>query len=204
MKRKNTVPLLVVAAIVFSGCGNAAPKEDTPKQAAQEKTAENKEAEKKSIEVQENLLSVEITIPASLVGKNIDNAVENAKKKGVSDVKKNDDGSLTYKMSKRKHKEMLDEMKAEIVKQVDEVKDGTTFKSVKNVEYNNDLTEFTITVDEKAFSKSMDGMAGMGLGLTSRFYQIMSGVKPGEDKAVIQYKDSDSGKVIKTVTYPAK
>ncbi|WP_163857920.1 hypothetical protein [Paenibacillus elgii] len=204
MKLKNTVPLLVVAAIVFSGCGNAAPKEDTPKQAAQEKTAENKEAEKKSIEVQENLLSVEITIPASLVGKNIDNAVENAKKKGVSDVKKNDDGSLTYKMSKRKHKEMLDEMKAEIVKQVDEVKDGTTFKSVKNVEYNNDLTEFTITVDEKAFSKSMDGMAGMGLGLTSRFYQIMSGVKPGEDKTVIQYKDSDSGKVIKTVTYPAK
>ncbi|WP_010501133.1 hypothetical protein [Paenibacillus elgii] len=204
MKLKNTVPLLVVAAIVFSGCGNAAPKEDTPKQAAQEKTAENKEAEKKSIEVQENLLSVEITIPASLVGKNIDNAVENAKKKGVSDVKKNDDGSLTYKMSKRKHKEMLDEMKAEIVKQVDEVKDGTTFKSVKNVEYNNDLTEFTITVDEKAFSKSMDGMAGMGLGLTSRFYQIMSGVKPGEDKTVIQYKDSDSGMVIKTVTYPAK
>ncbi|MFB6367300.1 hypothetical protein ACFCP7_25280 [Paenibacillus elgii] len=204
MKLKNTVPLLVVTAIVFSGCGNAALKEDTPKQAAQEKNAENKEAEKKSIEVQENLLSVEITIPASLVGKNIDNAVENAKKKGVSDIKKNDDGSLTYKMSKRKHKEMLDEMKAEIVKQVDEVKDGTKFKSVKNVEYNNDLTEFTITVDEKAFSKSMDGMAGMGLGLTSRFYQIMSGVKPGEDKTVIQYKDSDTGKVIKTVTYPVK
>lgn len=51
------------------------------------------------------LLNVEVTIPATLYkGQDIDSIISEAKNSGIKEVIKNDDGSLTYKMSKSEHK----------------------------------------------------------------------------------------------------
>ena len=123
---------------------------------ANEKADNGKQEDKKTKEtsgavaVDKGLLNVEVTIPASfLEGEDIDTVVANAKEEGIKDVKKNDDGSVTYKMSKAQHKEMMQEMKASVTEYVDELINGEDFASIKDVEYNKDFSKFTLEVTRK-------------------------------------------------------
>src|SRR5690606_39103557 len=77
---------------------------------------------------------VEITLPASFFeGKDIDEMITEAKEEeGVKEVTKNDDGSITYKLTKERHKEMMDEMKKEIDTSIEEMKSGDDFASIKD------------------------------------------------------------------------
>lgn len=64
--------------------------------------------DKSSIEVDKGILNVEITLPASMFeGQDIDETIEEAKKDGIKEAVKHDDGSVTYKMSRSKHNEMM-------------------------------------------------------------------------------------------------
>jgi PBP1b-binding outer membrane lipoprotein LpoB len=113
---------------------------------------ENKEKEKnktQQVNVDKGLLSVTITLPASMFeDQNVDQAIEDAKKEGIT-ATKNSDGSVTYKMSKKKHKEMMQEMKTSVIKTIDDTKSGKDFPSIKDVTYNNDFSEFTLVVDKE-------------------------------------------------------
>ncbi|WP_019241052.1 MULTISPECIES: hypothetical protein, partial [Bacillus] len=153
--------------------------------------------------VDKGLLNVEITIPASFFeGQDLDTVIADAKKDGVSEVTKNDDGSLTYKMSKSKHKELMKELKTNIQKTIDETKNGEDFPSIKDIKANKSYSEFTLEVDQSAFENSMDGFATLTLAMSGMFYQLFDGVDSDDYKVTITLKDQATQKVFNEIVYP--
>ncbi|PLT47575.1 hypothetical protein NYE40_20245 [Paenibacillus sp. FSL W8-1187] len=157
----------------------------------------------KGVEVDKGLLNHEITLPASFFeGQELDAAIEAAKKNGVTDVKRNEDGSVTYKMPRSVHGKMMDEMKASLLTSIDELKAGETFQSVKDIEYSKDFSEFTLIVDQAKFEGSFDAFAAIGVALPAMYYRLFDGVPQDENKVTVKMQDQASGEVFQTVVYP--
>ena len=75
-------------------------------------TSEKETENSAGVQVDEGLLNVDVTLAASFFEDQTEEEIKaEAKENGYSDCKINDDGSVTYTMSKKKHAEMLDEMK---------------------------------------------------------------------------------------------
>lgn len=191
MKKYLLVTIIMLLSVVAVACG----KDDS-------ESAENGTKGEK-VEIDKGLLNVEITLPASMFeGQDAETVIAEAKEEGVDKVVSNNDGSFTYKMSKAKHKELLEDMKATVLEGIEETKSSENFASVEDVTYNKDFTEFTMIVDKAKFENSFDGFAAMGLGISGLYYQMFNGVKEDDVKATITIEDKDSGETIDTVVYP--
>lgn len=146
---------------------------------------------------------VEVTIPALFFeGQDIDSVISKAKNSGIKEIIKNDDGSLTYKMAKPEHEEMMKGLKEGILSNVDEIKASDDFKSVKDITYNKSFSEFTVSVNKKEFESSLDTMASVGLALTGMYYQLFNGADVENYKVTVIFNDESSGEVINTMVYP--
>lgn len=186
---------------VMAACGNEDAAEDQNKDKSEENATEEKSDE--NIEIDKGLLNVEVTLPASMFeGQDIDQVIAEAEAEGVKDVTQNDDGSLTYKMSKAKHKEMLQELKTSIEESTNEMKNGEDYPSIKDVTYNKSFTEFTLVVNRGDFENSMDGFATFGLGISGMYYQMFEGVDQEDYKVTIAIKDEETNEVFDTIVYP--
>jgi len=198
MKKILILPLTLLFSILLVACGQDKESESGNADRASEETKKDE-----SFKVDKGLLNVEVTIPASLLeGQEIDSAITEAKKEGIEEVIKNDDGSVTYKMSKSVHKEMMKEMEKDILETIEEIKTSKDIASIKDVSYNKSFTEFTLTVNKEQFENSFDAMASMGLALTGMYYQLFSGVDSEKFKVTVIFKDESNGEVINTIVYP--
>ncbi|MFF2755091.1 hypothetical protein ACFVR1_15230 [Psychrobacillus sp. NPDC058041] len=205
MKKVLVLILIMLMGSVLVACGKEDTKSIQESDSVQADTEKEEKSETKSekIEVDKGLLNVEIKLPASMFeGQDIESVISEAKKDGVDEVTKNDDGSLTYKMSKAKHKEMLKEMQDSILEGIEETKNSDDFVSIKDVTYNKDFSEFVLLVDKEKFQNSFDGIAGFGLGISGMYFQLFNGVNPDNYKVTIIIKDETSGEVLDTVVYP--
>ncbi|MEA1855560.1 hypothetical protein MKX67_02610 [Cytobacillus sp. FSL W7-1323] len=188
--------LLVLLVIFLVACSNES--------AEGEKSTDQKQEEKEgAVNVDKGLLNVELTLPASFFeGEDIDTVIAEAKKEGVSEVTKNEDGSLTYKMPKSEHKKMMTEMGTSITDSIEEMKSSEDYVSIKDVTHNKSFTEFTLLVDKESYENSMDGFAIFGLGLQGSMYQMFNGANPEDYKVTVSVKDEVTEEVFDEVIYP--
>ncbi|MGE7115045.1 hypothetical protein [Lysinibacillus sp. NPDC047702] len=201
MKKILILPLAMLLSVLLVACSQDKESESGKKSDSADKAAE--ETKDESFKVDKGLLNVEITIPASFfAGQDIESAITEVKKEGVKEVIKNDDGSVTYKMSKSVHKEMMKEMEKSILDTIEEIKTSKDFTSIKDVTYNKSFTEFTITVNKEQFENSFDALASMGLALTGMYYQLFSGIDSEKFKVTVIFKDESNGEVLNTIVYP--
>lgn len=200
MLKKLYLSLLTV--LLLTACGS---KEENKSDVNGLQTSEADSESKKegSLEVDKNLLSVEVTIPASMIqSENIDQVIADAKAEGIEEATQNSDGSVTYKMSKSKHKEMIKEMEGKLKSSIEEMKTSEDLTSIKDITHNKSFSEYTMIVDREAYENSFDGFAAFGLGLSGMMYQLFDGVKPDNYKVTIEVKDESTGEVFDTSTYP--
>lgn len=196
MKKLVSLLFLVFVMVIVSACG----KEEADKKKAEPAKSEQEE---KGVEVEKGLRNVEVTLPASLIGeKDIDELVKEAKAKGVKEVTKNEDGSITYKMSKQEHEKMMQEMEKSVQKYIEETKNDENVSSIKDITHNKSFTEFTLSVDQEKYEKSFDRVAALGLGMSGLYYQVFSGESAEEAKVTISLKNADTGEVFDTIVYP--
>lgn len=142
-------------------------------------------------------------IPATFMeGEDIDTTIAEAEKNGIKNVTQNEDGSVTYKMSKVQHKEMMKEMKTDVLTYVDELMSDEELPSIKDVKSNGSFSEFTVVVDKAAYENSFDGFATLGLAMSGMFYQAFEGKNADNLNVVVQTKDADTGEIIGTVVFP--
>lgn len=147
--------------------------------------------------------SVEIRLPASMFeGQDIDEVIAGAKETGINEVIKNEDGSFTYKMSKATHNEVMKETETEILKFIEDTKNGEDYTSIKDITHNKSFSEFTLVVDQGAYENSLDGFAVFGFGILGMYYQLFDGATPDDLEVTIFIEDVDSGDVFGTVIYP--
>ncbi|WP_342469272.1 hypothetical protein [Ureibacillus sp. FSL K6-3587] len=169
---------------------------------ANEAQQQEKETDSEGINVDKGLFNVEVTLPASFFeGGDIDQSIAEVEKEGI-EVTKNEDGSLTYKMSKTKHKEMMSEMKTSLLETIEDLKNGEDFASIKDVEYNKDFSEFTLWVDRNEYENSFDGFAVFGLGLSGAMYQLFDGADPENYNVRLVVKDEATKEIIGEANYP--
>lgn len=147
---------------------------------------------------------VTITLPASLLeGQNLEEVIQAAKEEGVTDVKENEDGSLSYTMPAKVHREMMDSLKTNLISALNSLTTGDVFTSIKEVSYSDDFTKFTFEVDKEAFLDSLDSFAVFTVVFSSMYYQCLDGVKPEDMALTVDFKDSATEEVFDTKVYPA-
>lgn len=202
LKNLLIVSFVLLLSIFLAACSQNAEKDGGEKEDVAA-VITDKTSDGEPLKVDKGLLNVEVTIPASfLAGQDIDTVIAEAKNEGIKEVIKNDDGSITYKMSKSEHKKMMKEMEEGIIKSVEEIKTGEDFTSIKDVSYNKSFSEFTLSVNQEEFENSLDSIASFGLAVTGMYYQLFNGVNPEKYKVTVIFKNESNGEVINTIVYP--
>lgn len=161
-------------------------------------TPESNKSEK-SLSADKKLLDVEITIPASLLDEEDDFELgQEEKDKGIKQITKNEDGSMTIKMSKKAHKEFLSEMKEAIDENITEIlKDKENCPAFTEITYNDDATVFDIKVDKSLYG-GLDSFYALTFYMAGNMYQAMNAVPESEIKTVVNFIDKDTGEVIES------
>ena len=199
--RKITYTILVILLTFLAACSSNEQNGDSESSANKTETEEQGKGD--NVEVDKGLLNVEITIPASMLeDENTEEEIASAKEQGVKEVTENEDGSLTYKMSKSVHKEMMKEITTTIDETVEETKNSEDYVSIKDITHNDSFTKFTMVVDQEAYENSLDGFATLTLGMSGMIYQMYDGADPEKYTVTIALKDEESGEVFDEILYP--
>ena len=208
MKKAIMLILALVLSFTMIGCGKDPTSSHTDKVSEAEiEAVDNDQEEEGALEVNKKLMNVEVTLPAYFLGVDdeeldIDQVVKDAKEQGIKDVIVNDDGSITYIMSKSKHKEMMGEMQEGITETIENLLSDEDFTSYQDIAANKDFTEFDVVVIRDAYENSFDGFGILGLAFSSLYYQLFDGANPDDYRAVINIMDEATGEIFDTIVYP--
>ena len=147
------------------------------------------------VSVEQNIFDVKITIPADFVEEGTTQASldEEAEKAGYQSAVLNDDGTVTYVMTKKQHEEMMDAIKAELDNSLKEMIDSGTYSSFQDVTVNDDYTEFVVQVSSSELGIE-ESIAVIGFYMFSGIYHAFNGTQP--DDVVVKYVNADTGELI--------
>jgi len=181
-------------------------KEATHKETVQTETQEQVEEEKadnSGIEVDKGLLHIELTFPKEYFEEDeLDALRDEMHEEQNADVKQNEDGSLTVKMSKKDHKSMLHEMKESLEESMKEIVEDEEFSSINDISFNNDFSKFKIIVDEAGYQQSWDGFATLTVGFAGMYYQAFAGKDVEKEKVIIELVNAETNDVFDEIIYP--
>lgn len=185
MKKRNIIYVVFVCVmLLLSACGESAEK--IPENGNEGKT------DASNVKREENIT---IIIPASFVGKDttqeeLDKAVV---EKGFISAMLNEDGSATYVMSKRKHTEVMAQIRETIDSALAEMPLSESYPNVTAVSANEDYTIFTVTTknEEPSLAESFGALA---LYLYGGMYNHYNGTPV--DNVHVDFVNADSGAVI--------
>lgn len=185
--KKRFLAILVVATLTLSlsACGGKADK-DTG--------SDNTEAKNEKIEVDENLFTMELTVPADFVGETTQEELDQtAEEEGIKSITLNEDGSATYVMTKKKHKEMMKEIKSNIDEGLNAMIGSEDYPNFTKVEANKDYTSFTITTTstELDFAESFSVLSFY---MQGGLYNAFNGTPV--DNIHVEFINADTGEVI--------
>lgn len=202
MKKKIvSIILSVCLCCSVTACGNSSNAEQSSNNTSKEVTEQTSEENgtEEELSVDKNLLSVEVTLPASLIGDSESTELtEEAKSHGVKDITKNSDGSITMKMTKAAHKELLDSIKASIDESINEMlADKENCPSFDSITYNDDVTVFDVKVDPAIYG-GMEIFSAFALYMYGNMYQALNAVPESDLKTVVNFINKDTGEVIES------
>lgn len=200
MFKKLTSIILALALILsFAGCT----QNDTDPTDGSNSVATEGSTEAQGIEVDENLLTVDITLPASLFeGEDMATFDTDAyaDEQGFASAKVNEDGSVTVTMTKGKYNELLDEMAASLDTTFAEFVTSEDTPYIKEITHNNDFTAVTMRVDRAAYENAFD-FTTFAIGLSVAMYQAFTETEYHVDITIV---DDATGETIDTVTFPTE
>ena len=148
------------------------------------------------IEEENNIFDVTITIPADYMeeGATQEELDKEAKEKGYKSVTLNEDGSATFIMTKKQHRELMDDVSSSLMEALDEMLTSGDYPNIASIEPNNDFTDFKVTVkeDELGLATSMSVLTYATCGA---MYHTFNGTQPEDIHA--PFISASTGQVIK-------
>ncbi len=153
------------------------------------------------VEVDRGLFLVEIVLPADFSqGLTQESLDENLDESGFRSATLNDDGTVTYTMTKRRHDELLAELRESIQGSVDEfIADEPD--NYSSVTFDENLRNFTVAVNADNFNGEAAWLE-FSLAFQAGFYYIFAGTKEANQKFTVTYVDQDSGATLATSEWP--
>ena len=198
---KRLVVICTIITLVTVGCGASKSDSDINATFSQEENAEKVEETSGAVEVDENILTVDVTISASLFGdeeitqESLDEEI--ADEDGIKSAKLNDDGSVTYTITKAKQKEMLIDMREDVAEYCQEIVDSEDY-TFTSIDFNDDVTEFECILTNRE-PNIYESFAVIGLFMQGGLYNMFAGNEDFDIK--VNYINEDSRDVIYTNTY---
>lgn len=146
---------------------------------------------------------VTITIPKDYIGDEFqENLTDEQKDLGFKTATKNNDGSVTYTMTKEAHENILKEITPKLEESLNDIVNSGKFPSFKKIEHNSDFTEMTVKVDKNTYENSFDGFANYSIIMVAGMYQMLEG-KSGEDIVItLNLVDDVTKSNFETLNYP--
>ncbi|PID23334.1 hypothetical protein [Sporosarcina sp. P7] len=204
--KKNVATAMLLMLALIAGCTSSEEndsKKVNPEQSDKGTKSERSEETSRAVAVDKGLVDVEVTIPSSFFpDDDLNEVATKAKESGMKSATVNPDDTITYKMSKAKHKELMSKMKNNLVEYTDELVSNDDFSSIKDITYDKNFKEFSMVVDQEAIENSFDGFAVLGLGMAGMFYQLFDGVNSEQLDVTIHSVNEATGERIGTVNYP--
>ncbi|MCF6461597.1 hypothetical protein [Clostridium sp. Cult3] len=200
--KKQIVFLLIMVLVMnltLVGCGSK--KEEVEEAGKDETVLETDEEEStEGITVDKSLLSVDITLPSALIDDVSDFNEEEyiAENEGIKAAKINEDGSVTLTMTKKKHEEIVSEMKEEVTTSLSELTESEDTPYIKEVEYSKDFKEVKLSVDREAYEDAFD-LTPLFVGILVGTYQVYAGE---EFYTEVIIEDVATGVEINSIVYP--
>ncbi|OUO99807.1 hypothetical protein B5F36_14935 [Anaerofilum sp. An201] len=190
MKKAVAIVAAVCVASTLAACGQTS-SSGAPAPSAV--TSDSATSSGQKIEVDEEVFDVEITLPADMVGETTQEQLNSENAGKVHSVTLNDDGSVTFVMSKRQHKEMMAEMAASLDESLSEMVGTEDYPNVQKIEHNDDYTSFTVTTTSTELSLQ-ESMSVMIYYVSGGMYNTFAG-NPAANIHV-DFVNADSGEVI--------
>ena len=203
--------ILLLSSTILYGCGNAsmespASDEEIPTEEISKTTQEEVSSEDKGIitdaakiDIEETADTVIITSPASLEGDSTDEAIaEWSKEDGYISITKNDDGSVTYVLTKAKQKEILEKVENDFPAYAAMAIEDTSCPNITDLTANSNFTEFTFTTtaaSEGELTYTERAYAG-ALYSFGEVYQTYNGVS--DPYVIVNYVNQETGEKICT------
>lgn len=200
---KKLIKLLIIVFLLAAIIGAAAittPKW-LPKFGKESKSHSDQQTESDSLNVDEKLLTIDITLPKEFHedGDLSPEISEEEKESGVKAKKINDDGSVTYTYLKSKWKENMKEYKSSVEKSLNDLANGTEYPSIKQIKFKNDFREITVLVNKDEWESGYDSFACLGIYMNVAFYQYLGQQELG---CVITVVDEATNETISESVYP--
>lgn len=193
MRRKMQICAAACAlALCLTACsGGAASSAATGSDAAASTSASED-----GLNVEKNLFSVTLTYPASMVDEGTTQDSLNNEISGIDGIKSatlNEDGSVTYIMTKAYHKQIVDDMAQTIDESMAEMVGSADYPNFTKVEANEDYTVFTVTTKSKALSLD-ESLSLLQFYTEGAFYNVVSG--NDADSIHVDFVNADTGEII--------
>jgi hypothetical protein len=181
-----------------TGTVTTSSQEETPASVSEEEVIEDSAWDELEslgkIETENGLFYVTITMPAEFVGSDITQESIDANAGGMyTSGKLNDDGSVTYKMTKKQHKAMLDSIVQSIDEGLQEMVDSSDYAFTK-ITHNDDCTVFDAYLSTEEVGLAESFMV-MGFYMYGGMYGLLFGHQA--DNIAVNYY-SPSGNLIST------
>ena len=185
---------LTLALLMLTGCGASPDSVPDSQGDGSESVSENANgtADNSSdgIDVDKGLLEVEFTVPAEFFdeGTTQESLDEAVNEEGFKSATLNDEGSVSYVMTRAKHAEMMDDIREEIDSSLAEMVGSEEYPTITKIEPNSTYTEFKVylSTEEVGLAESFSALA---LYVFGGMYNAFNG-EPVDDVAVFFVSES--------------
>ena len=212
MKKRLFAGVLVVILGLSTSCGNASnvSADTTQASVASETSKADLETETTTetenedsmgsldaigdVEVDKGLFNVTLTIPKDFVGETTQEKIDSSvAEKGYKSGTLNEDGSVTYVMSKSQHEELVSAIKESIDEGLAEMVGSESTPNITEIKANDNYTKFTV-VTKNAEPDLGEAFAVLQLYMYGGMYGIFAGEPT--DNVEVEFVNADTGEVI--------
>lgn len=194
--KKLLVLMLCVVSLGVSGCGKK--KEESQPENTPQPTPIAGAIENGAIGVIEEDGKVKINMPATIFGDDVEKTANDTKElRGFESAVVEEDGSVTFTMTKEQQKQWVKETFENSKQYANEFIAG--FTALKEAELSDDFKMAVIKVDKAIYKSETEKVSADGVANLLFNCQSMSGVKKEDLKVTVKFVDLNSGEVIETV-----
>ena len=194
MKKILLILLVLSMFITFAGCSSNDSSDVETSSPLESETVEDSLQEDEDelsaigdVEVENGILTVSITLPASLVKDATQEDLDNDTSGTYQSAELNDDGSVTMKLTKTQYKEMLASISQELDACIKEISESDDY-NIDKVEHNDDFSKFDVTLSTDEVGL-YDSIASLAFYMYGGMYQIFKGSKSAN--VVVNYYDTN-------------
>lgn len=188
MKKFVTLLLATVMCFSLAACGGG-------------DSDENNNGGSAGVQVDEGIFNVDITMAKTFFEDMTEDEIKAAaKENGFDKCVVNADGTVTYTMTKSKHEEILNELKANLEETIAGMLEGEeAVASFVSIDYADDFSKFDIYVNDQY--SAWDNFYVLTFYISGAYYQSFVGVSTDNIDVVVNFIDNETKENLNTASY---